>query len=191
MGTILQDMMGMLSRKKVVTPKTDDYITLARYASAQERMKPHPKIETELVTMGSIKTFVNDVSTLPTGLISTKISLTAAQIKSLGTTPIDAIAAPGAGKYIRVSDCDGWLTWGSVAFDDNPITLTAVGAGDVQALDDYSLLAKTSTTNNRFGVYETVDPYVENAKLQVTGTDSVLTGDSTVDIYISYEIITL
>ena len=59
MGTILQDMMGMLSRKKVVTPRTDDYITLARYASAQERMKPHPKVETELVTMGSIKTFVN------------------------------------------------------------------------------------------------------------------------------------
>ena len=59
MGTILQDMMGMLSRKKVVTPRTDDYITLARYASAQERMKPHPKVETELVTMGAIKTFVN------------------------------------------------------------------------------------------------------------------------------------
>tara|TARA_B110000977_G_scaffold150399_1_gene190714 strand:- start:48 stop:452 length:405 start_codon:yes stop_codon:yes gene_type:complete len=59
MGTILQDMMGMLSRKKVVTPKADDYITLARYAGAQERMKPHPKVETELVTMGSIKTFVN------------------------------------------------------------------------------------------------------------------------------------
>ena len=124
-------------------------------------------------------------------VLSVKVSLTASQIKSLGTTPIDAIAAPGAGKYIRVTDCDGWLTWGSVAFDDNPITLTAVGAGDVQALDDYSLLAKTSTTNNRFGVYETVDPYVENAKLQVTGTDSVLTGDSTVDIYISYQIITL
>lgn len=58
MSNILQDMMGMLSRKKVVTPKTDDYITVARYTSAQERMKPHPKVETELVTMDSIKTFV-------------------------------------------------------------------------------------------------------------------------------------
>lgn len=66
MGTILQDMMGMLSRKKVVTPRTDDYITIARYAGAQERMKPHPKVETELVTMGAIKTFVADgVSYLP------------------------------------------------------------------------------------------------------------------------------
>tara|TARA_R110002074_G_scaffold98717_3_gene213671 strand:- start:3359 stop:4048 length:690 start_codon:yes stop_codon:yes gene_type:complete len=59
MGTILQDMMGMLSRKKVATPKTDDYITVARYTSAQEILKPFPKVETELVTMGAIKTFVS------------------------------------------------------------------------------------------------------------------------------------
>ena len=59
MGTILQDMMGMLSRKKVATPKTDDYVTVARYTSAQEILKPFPKVETELVTMGAIKTFVN------------------------------------------------------------------------------------------------------------------------------------
>ncbi len=145
---------------------------------------------TRTVSVDALGTYV--ASQVSAGaILSVKVSLTASQIKSLGTTPIDAIAAPGAGKYIRVTDCDGWLTWGSVAFDDNPITLTAVGAGDVQALDDYSLLAKTSTTNNRFGVYETVDPYVENAKLQVTGTDSVLTGDSTVDLYISYQIITL
>tara|TARA_R110000796_G_scaffold46369_1_gene112049 strand:+ start:1393 stop:1743 length:351 start_codon:yes stop_codon:yes gene_type:complete len=59
MGNILQDMMGMLTRKKIATPKTDDFITIARYATVQERLKPNPKIEAELVTMGSIKTFTN------------------------------------------------------------------------------------------------------------------------------------
>lgn len=59
MSTILQDMMGMLWRKQQVAPKTDDYITIARYQNPQERMKPQPKVQTELVTMGSIKTFVN------------------------------------------------------------------------------------------------------------------------------------
>jgi|TARA_B110000483_G_C18162069_1_gene529692 hypothetical protein len=59
MGNILQDMMGMLTRKKIATPKTGDFITIARYATVQERLKPNPKIEAELVTMGSIKTFVN------------------------------------------------------------------------------------------------------------------------------------
>ena len=59
MSTILQDMMGMLWRKQQVVPKTDDYITIARYQNPQERMKPQPKVQTELVTMGAIKTFVN------------------------------------------------------------------------------------------------------------------------------------
>ena len=59
MSTILQDMMGMLWRKQQVVPKTDDYITIARYQNPQERMKPQPKVQTELITMGALKTFVN------------------------------------------------------------------------------------------------------------------------------------
>ena len=59
MSTILQDMMGMLWRKQQVVPKTDDYITIARYQNPQERMKPQPKVQTELVTMKALKTFVN------------------------------------------------------------------------------------------------------------------------------------
>ena len=59
MSTILQDIMGMLSRKKIVTPITNDYFVIARYANPQERLKPNPKVETELITMADIKTFVN------------------------------------------------------------------------------------------------------------------------------------
>jgi len=58
MSTLLQDMMGMLSRKKAVTPRTEDYIAIARYATAQERMKPHPKVETDLITIKSLKTLI-------------------------------------------------------------------------------------------------------------------------------------
>ena len=59
MRPILTDMMGMLWRKQQVVPKTDDYITIARYQNPQERMKPQPKVQTELVTMKALKTFVN------------------------------------------------------------------------------------------------------------------------------------
>ena len=101
MGTILQDMMGMLSRKKVVTPRTDDYITLARYAGAQERMKPHPKVQTELVTLGAIKTFVADkVSYLPLtgGTISGTLNISgAAHIGGISTagSQLTSIATTG------------------------------------------------------------------------------------------------
>jgi surface protein len=58
MSNLLQDMMGMLSRKMTVTPKGDDYMSLARYPNPQERMKPNPKIQTELVKMSDLKTFM-------------------------------------------------------------------------------------------------------------------------------------
>ena len=81
MSTILQDMMGMLWRKQQVVPKTDDYITIARYQNPQERMKPQPKVQTELVTMSAIKTFVADgVSYLPLtgGTISGNLNVSGA-----------------------------------------------------------------------------------------------------------------
>ena len=59
MSTILQDMMGMLKRNGTVTPKSDNYITLARYPNPQERLKPAPKLQTELVTLSQLKTFFN------------------------------------------------------------------------------------------------------------------------------------
>lgn len=59
MSTILQDMMGMLKRNGTVTPKSDNYITVARYPNPQERLKPQPKLQTELVTLSQLKTFTD------------------------------------------------------------------------------------------------------------------------------------
>jgi len=59
MSTILQDMMGMLKRNGTVTPQADNYITVARYPNPQERLKPAPKLQTELVTLAKLKTFFN------------------------------------------------------------------------------------------------------------------------------------
>jgi hypothetical protein len=52
-------MMGMLKRNGTVTPKSDNYITVARYPNPQERLKPQPKLQTELVTLSSLKTYFN------------------------------------------------------------------------------------------------------------------------------------
>ena len=60
MGSILQDMMGMASRKDTVTPKADDLLTLARYPNPQEKLKPRPSLRTELITMAKLKTFINE-----------------------------------------------------------------------------------------------------------------------------------
>tara|TARA_R110002126_G_scaffold185035_1_gene333470 strand:- start:83 stop:415 length:333 start_codon:yes stop_codon:yes gene_type:complete len=59
MSTILQDMMGMLKRKGTVSPQGDNYMTLARYPNPQERLKPAPKLQTELVTLTQLKKFTD------------------------------------------------------------------------------------------------------------------------------------
>ena len=60
MSTILQDMMGMLSRKKVKKVKLDDYFIISRYETPHERLKPNPKVDTELILAKDLVSFVNN-----------------------------------------------------------------------------------------------------------------------------------
>ena len=60
MSTILQDMMGMLSRKKVKKLKQDDYFVISRYETPHERLKPNPKVDTELILAKDLVSFINN-----------------------------------------------------------------------------------------------------------------------------------
>jgi hypothetical protein len=81
MSNILQDMMGMLRRKQQVAPKTEDYITIARYATVQERMKPRPKVQTELITISSLKTLI-----VPAAVVGATGTFTSADAKTVTVT---------------------------------------------------------------------------------------------------------
>ena len=96
MSNLLQDMMGMLSRKMTVTPKGDDYMSLARYPNPQERMKPNPKIQTELVKISDLKTFMGS------GSSSQQLSI-AGQVLSL--TSGGSVTLPD--EYVNSATFDG------------------------------------------------------------------------------------
>ena len=51
MSTLLQDMMGLLKRRKEVKPKNDDLLAIARYKTSTERFKPSPNLLSELITV--------------------------------------------------------------------------------------------------------------------------------------------
>lgn len=131
------------------------------------------------------------VSLSGSNIVTEKVSLSAAQLKAVGTSPVVSIAAPGAGKYLRITNVDWHLTWGSVAFDNNAISANIIGGGgagfsvssflDSTADNFKSSTIPTPTDNDR----------VENAGIRIAGTDSAANGDSTVDAYITYEIITM
>lgn len=129
----------------------------------------------------------------PSTVKTVKVSLTASEIKNIGTTPIEAIATPGVGKFIRiVGEATLSLNWGSIAFDNNDINLDIVGStttgyrfwsGILNDTNDVLIKSKESSS--------IPNDIVENAAINITGTDSVATGDSIIDVYITYEIITL
>lgn len=122
-----------------------------------------------------------------------KVSLSAAEIRNLGTTPIEAISSPGAGYAIEVFTAVANLTYGSIAFDGgNSFELKNTSATLAQYQSNLNFLAATA---DAFSMLTRKEPnaetqIVENEPLLISSTDSTV-GDSTIDVYITYRIIEL
>jgi hypothetical protein len=56
--TTLQDIMGLITKRKIKTPSDNDYIISAAYTDTQERLKPQPKMEASLLSLNGIKKYV-------------------------------------------------------------------------------------------------------------------------------------
>lgn len=126
-----------------------------------------------------------------------KISLTAAQLKTGNSVPIVAVPAPGAGKYIRVNAAsfnyvknDGLLSLTDIAL----IIDTAPG---IQYDSDSNINPAASTFSIlnavNLSIYVGGPPVsiIANKALTIqTDVDSVA-GTGTMDVYITYEIITV
>jgi len=127
-------------------------------------------------------------TTLTSGLITqAKLTLTAAEVKAIGTTNIDFIPAPAAGIMRTIIGRPfAVLTYGSTPFTDNPLTLKYNSAtGPIGRV--ISLIDATKDTTKRFEWDASADDdIVVTEKLVIDGTDSALTGDSDVAIYANY-----
>ncbi len=119
------------------------------------------------------------------------LTLTASEIKAIGTTPIELIPAGGAGTVINVLSVVFRFNWNSVAFDANALDVKTSGAGTNIFNSAFTLDRTSNTTGRATSVSVALDDLIENIKIVIDGTDSVATGNSTVDVYAVYEVITL
>jgi hypothetical protein len=128
-------------------------------------------------------------------ILNTKVSLSAAQIKTISTVPISVISAPGAGKVIEIVSAFLSFNYGTVTFDaaaSFEVSLYTDTAGGRQYSTANNILNKTSNTIQTFDKdASTSSQLVDNKAIFIDGGDDSTVGDSTIDLYINYRIITL
>ena len=134
MSNLLQDMMGMLSRKDTVTPKAGDYMSLARYPNPQERLRPNPKIQTELVKMSDLKTFMGGAGAQQLSIAGQTLSLSNGGSVTLPDEYVSSAAFDGAADSLVLTRVSG----DTIAVDMN--------RKDVNEYVDLTLISASTAT---------------------------------------------
>ena len=121
-----------------------------------------------------------------------KVSFDSADIAAGHTTRIDIVAAPGAGKFIRLfGRWDSFLTADTTGYDNVSIQMRLVGATGLQS----GMSASINGTANKWKwivTTGTTDSVVENVALEWDLSAAANgTGDGALDLYISWEVITI
>lgn len=133
-------------------------------------------------------------------VISLKRTLTAAELATGNSMPIEVIPAPGAGKVIEIISGFAKLRFNSVPYDAANITLSMLGmnysilSAQFDSQGNYFPIAANDTIS-KFRIFEYPQPdygYIENtAFFAGFWAGDPTTGDSEIDIYITYRIVTL
>lgn len=147
---------------------------------------------TKVASQQSIKAYVDSVSS---GIQTTTVAVSSAEILALNTTPKQLIAAPGAGNVIRLISVSIFYTFGTSAYAT--FTNTAIeyeGTPETPAAQDTVIINSTQSKVLFLaagpGINNLVD--VENKAVILTvETGDPTAGDGTLDVRVQYEIIAI
>ena len=124
-----------------------------------------------------------------------KLTIATADVLHLNTTPIEIVAAPGAGYAIEVISASMKMVYNSATYATNTsLELLTTGATNSQAS---TTIKNSASTIRRFAdattlASATATQLVENAALNVTvASGDPTAGDSDITVYVTYRIITL
>lgn len=122
------------------------------------------------------------------------VELTAAQVRDLFNTKITIVPAQGPGTVIKVISAFAQLTYGTAGFDHTTGELilenTGASAGQMKALG----LKSSVDVGLMFTPVEAqsdTDQLPPNSALRVTADSVATVGDSTVKIFVTFEVITI
>jgi hypothetical protein len=158
--------------------------SLTDYVDNSQTVKQY--VDSQLVSAGTVKTL--------------HVSLTASQLKSLNSSPVEIIPAPGAGRILNVIAAVGKFTTGVEAFDQNNSDAVLAYAGDptnpislefgpdgTALVDQLSVFEPINIAINTVGVSNMAN---QNVSLVAT-SDAGPHGDGTFEVWIWYTVTSL
>ena len=130
-----------------------------------------------------------------------KVSLTAGQLDTLFVSPVQLIATPGAGYAIKIiaSASSVRLNYVSAAYNIVPLYIYANGVSDYtlgaqSIVNDYTINSSATSIDPIFeyGFPQFADGIVrDDAAIYIKPGEDLTTGGGSLDLYITYRIITL
>ncbi|HDZ68902.1 MAG TPA: hypothetical protein ENH43_00580 [Phycisphaerales bacterium] len=137
---------------------------------------------------------INDDLNTSGTILFEAVTAQVAELKTLNSAPFEIIAAPGAGKYIRVISLEARMVFQAVAYVNNLTPKIAIDTADDplfnfqlnwmgNTMDSFIQLSKQAGLPDR-------NQFVENKSLQLINTvgDSI-NGDSLLELFVLYQII--
>jgi len=118
-----------------------------------------------------------------------KITLTPSEILTLNTVPVEAIAAPGAGKAIDVISVSGRLVPNSVSYSTGVNPTIICNAVNLFACP--LTMNESATIGSKFTPESAIGNFIENAPVFISSTADEQDGDGNLFVYLYYRIITL
>jgi len=165
---------------------------------------PNSSLANSSTTVNGQNCTLGSSCTIAAGAISqATITLSSAQILALHTTPIQIVAAPGAGYYIQVITSSYALLFNSIAYVNNYPPVIFYGNNNTPAADPGSAAALITATGNYFynNGYNSSAPtgtsaanisLYENKALYVgTIVGNPTTGNSTIMVTVNYIVVPL
>ncbi len=135
------------------------------------------------------------------GFLTAKITLSAADILTANSVPIDAIAAPGAGTAIEIISASVKYTYATAAFGTGKFFTLQASTGTYPMYQSSNVLNRTSNRFSKFTdttaiVFTTPTTdcgvqLVDNDKITIKADADSATGGGSAIIYITYRIVSL